>query len=155
MSLPPDRAQLNRQVQAVLGIPLPKATEIVQAFDDVIARPLQANLSKKKGPDRTPSPSTTWPTASHGLPASGEKVADVDNRSASSECVVLDADPVGLSGLGARARREQGAQKNDDAYGAAHGLPLEVRLSACDRLSSAAGQACSRIRLGRRFFLHD
>ncbi len=51
VSLPPDRAQLNRQVQAVLGIPLPKATEIVQAFDDVIARPLQANLSKKKGRD--------------------------------------------------------------------------------------------------------
>jgi hypothetical protein len=51
VSVPPNRAQLNQQVQAVLGVPLPTATEIVQAFDDVIARPLQANLSKKKGRD--------------------------------------------------------------------------------------------------------
>jgi hypothetical protein len=51
VSVPPNRAQLNQQVQVVLGVPLATATEIVQAFDDVIARPLQANLSKKKGRD--------------------------------------------------------------------------------------------------------
>ncbi len=51
VSAPPNRAQLNQQVQVVLGVPLATATEIVQAFDDVIARPLQANLSKKKGRD--------------------------------------------------------------------------------------------------------
>lgn len=51
VSVPLSRAQLNQQVQAVLGVPLPTATEIVQAFDDVIAKPLQANLSKKKGRD--------------------------------------------------------------------------------------------------------
>jgi hypothetical protein len=51
VSVPPSRIQLNQQVQAVLGVPLPAATEIVQAFDDVIAKPLQANLANKKGRD--------------------------------------------------------------------------------------------------------
>lgn len=51
MSLPGNRAQLNQQVQGVLGIAAAAAAEIVQAFDDVVARPLQANLSKKKGRD--------------------------------------------------------------------------------------------------------
>lgn len=49
MSIPPNRAQLTKQVQAVLGVTAATATEIVQAFDDVVAKPLQANLSKKKG----------------------------------------------------------------------------------------------------------
>lgn len=51
MSLPANRAVLNGQVQAVLGVAPAAAAEIVQAFDDVVARPLQANLSKKKGRD--------------------------------------------------------------------------------------------------------
>jgi len=38
-------------VQAILGVPSPTASAIVQAFDDVVAKPLQANLSKKKGRD--------------------------------------------------------------------------------------------------------
>ncbi len=49
MSIPPNRAQLTKQVQAVLGATPATAAEIVQAFDDVVAKPLQANLSKKKG----------------------------------------------------------------------------------------------------------
>lgn len=51
MSAPPNRAQLNQQVQAALGVAPTTAAEIVQAFDDVVAKPLQANLSKKKGRD--------------------------------------------------------------------------------------------------------
>jgi Type II restriction endonuclease EcoO109I len=35
----------------VLGVPPAIAAEIVDAFDDVVAKPLQANLSKKKGRD--------------------------------------------------------------------------------------------------------
>ena len=49
VSTPGDREQLNQQVQAVLGLTLATAAEIVQAFDDVVAKPLQLNLSKKKG----------------------------------------------------------------------------------------------------------
>jgi hypothetical protein len=49
--VPANRAQLNQRVQAALGIPATAAAEIVQTFDDVVARPLQANLSKKKGRD--------------------------------------------------------------------------------------------------------
>src|SRR6267142_4388211 len=49
VSVPPSRAQLNQQIQAVLGVALTTAAEIVQAFDDFVAKPLQANLSKKKG----------------------------------------------------------------------------------------------------------
>jgi hypothetical protein len=49
VSTPPDRAELNQQVQAVLGVAAVTAAEIVQAFDDVVAKPLQLNLSKKKG----------------------------------------------------------------------------------------------------------
>lgn len=51
MSLPANRAFLNGQVQAILGVVPAAAADIVQAFDDVVARPLQANLSKKKGRD--------------------------------------------------------------------------------------------------------
>ncbi len=51
MSVPASRAQLNQQVQVALGITATAAAEIVQAFDDVVARPLQANLSKKRGRD--------------------------------------------------------------------------------------------------------
>ena len=51
MSVPPSREQLTHRAQAILGVSVPTAAEIVQAFDDVIARPLQANLSKKKGRD--------------------------------------------------------------------------------------------------------
>jgi hypothetical protein len=51
VSLPASRALLNGQVQAILGVAPAAAAEIVQAFDDVVARPLQANLSKKKGRD--------------------------------------------------------------------------------------------------------
>jgi hypothetical protein len=40
-----------RQVQAALSVGPATATEIVNAFDDVVAKPLQANLSKKKGRD--------------------------------------------------------------------------------------------------------
>src|SRR5436190_23988427 len=46
---PPSGAQLDQQFQAVLGVTLATAAMIVQAFDDVVAKPLQANLSKKKG----------------------------------------------------------------------------------------------------------
>jgi len=49
VSVPPDRAQLNQQIQAVLGVAPATAADIVQAFDDFVAKPLQANLSKKKG----------------------------------------------------------------------------------------------------------
>ena len=49
VSTPPNRAQLNQQVQAVLGVAPATAAEIVQVFDDVVAKPLQLNLSKKKG----------------------------------------------------------------------------------------------------------
>ncbi len=51
MSLPASRAQLNQQVERILGVGPHAAAEIVQAFDDVVARPLEANLSKKKGRD--------------------------------------------------------------------------------------------------------
>jgi hypothetical protein len=50
-SLPLSQAQLNPQVQAVLGVASAAAAEIVRTFDDVVARPLEANLSKKKGRD--------------------------------------------------------------------------------------------------------
>lgn len=46
-----NRSQLTHQVQNVLGVGASTSAEIVQAFDDVIARPLQANLSKKRGRD--------------------------------------------------------------------------------------------------------
>jgi hypothetical protein len=36
-------------VQAFLGVAPATAAEIVQAFDEVVAKPLQANLSKKTG----------------------------------------------------------------------------------------------------------
>ena len=49
VSTGPSRRRLNEHVQAILGTSLDTATEIVQAFDDVIARPLQANLAKKRG----------------------------------------------------------------------------------------------------------
>jgi hypothetical protein len=48
---PPNREQLNSSVQALLGVAPAVAAEIVQTFDNVVARPLQANLSKKKGRD--------------------------------------------------------------------------------------------------------
>jgi type II restriction endonuclease EcoO109I-like protein len=51
VSLPVDRAELNQRVQEILGVAPTTAAEILQAFDDVVARPLQANLSKKKGRD--------------------------------------------------------------------------------------------------------
>ncbi len=51
MSAPPSRVQLSQQVQAALAVSATVAAEIVNAFDDVVARPLQANLSKKKGRD--------------------------------------------------------------------------------------------------------
>jgi hypothetical protein len=51
VSVPANRAQLNRQIQATLGVTPAIAVAIVQAFDDFVAKPLQANLSKKKGRD--------------------------------------------------------------------------------------------------------
>lgn len=51
MSLPVDRALLNQQVETNLGISEPAAAAIVQAFDVVVASPLQANLSRKRGVD--------------------------------------------------------------------------------------------------------
>jgi hypothetical protein len=51
VSIPPDRAALNQQVQTALGIGAAAADEIVQAFDDVVGKPLQANLSQKQGRD--------------------------------------------------------------------------------------------------------
>jgi hypothetical protein len=51
VSVPADRARLSQQVQAVIGVTPTTAAEIVQAFDDVVAKPLQGNLSKKKGRD--------------------------------------------------------------------------------------------------------
>jgi hypothetical protein len=51
VSQPPDRARLNEQIQSTLGMPLPAAAAIVQAFDLIVAAPLQANLSTKRGVD--------------------------------------------------------------------------------------------------------
>ena len=49
VSARPNRARLNQQVQAALGVAPATAAEIVQAFDEVIAKRLQANLANKKG----------------------------------------------------------------------------------------------------------
>lgn len=53
MSLPQpsNREQLNKRVQTILGVAPEVAAEIVETFDNVVAKPLQANLSKKKGRD--------------------------------------------------------------------------------------------------------
>jgi hypothetical protein len=51
VSQPPDRALLNAQVQTTLGIASAAAAAIVQAFDSIVAAPLQANLLKKRGLD--------------------------------------------------------------------------------------------------------
>jgi Type II restriction endonuclease EcoO109I len=51
VSQPPDRVRLNEQVQITLGVPLSVAAAIVQTFDNVLAIPLQANLSRKGGMD--------------------------------------------------------------------------------------------------------
>jgi len=48
---PTDRAALVLDVQAVLGVPHNAAEEIVEAFDEYLAKPLQANLAKKTGRD--------------------------------------------------------------------------------------------------------
>lgn len=46
---PSNREQLNIRVQSVLGAAPDVAAESVDTFDNVVAKPLQANLSKKKG----------------------------------------------------------------------------------------------------------
>ena len=48
---PSNRDQLNRRVESLLGVAPGLAAEIVDTFDNVVAKPLQANLSKKKGRD--------------------------------------------------------------------------------------------------------
>ena len=45
------RANLESQVQAILGIDDKRAAAIVRAFDDYVAKPLEANLAKKTGRD--------------------------------------------------------------------------------------------------------
>jgi hypothetical protein len=47
----PSRTQLARDLQAVLGVDQPHANEIADAFDDFVAKPLQANLKKLTGRD--------------------------------------------------------------------------------------------------------
>jgi hypothetical protein len=42
---------LVAQVQAILGIDAGRAAAVVQAFDDYVAKPLQANLAQKTGRD--------------------------------------------------------------------------------------------------------
>jgi hypothetical protein len=51
VSLPADRARLNHHVETTLGISRDAAIAVVQAFDTVVAAPLQANLSTKRGVD--------------------------------------------------------------------------------------------------------
>jgi hypothetical protein len=51
VSQPADRSRLNGGIQDTLGISLSAASTIVQAFDTVVALPLQANLSRKRGLD--------------------------------------------------------------------------------------------------------
>ena len=51
MSGVPDRAQLVHDLQATLGVDQPHANKIVEAFDDYVAKPLQANLKKLTGRD--------------------------------------------------------------------------------------------------------
>jgi Type II restriction endonuclease EcoO109I len=46
-----NRAKLNLEIQGILGVAPAVAAEIVQAFDDFVAKPLQLNLSRKKGRD--------------------------------------------------------------------------------------------------------
>ena len=45
------RTSLVSQVQAILGVDAGRAAEIVDAFDDYVAKPLQANLARKTGRD--------------------------------------------------------------------------------------------------------
>ncbi len=47
----PANPQLVDDVAAILGIDRTKAAEVVQSFDDFIARPLQRNLAAKRGRD--------------------------------------------------------------------------------------------------------
>lgn len=49
MSQPAERASLIQRVQEVLGIDPPAAAALVEHFDTIVARPLQANLSTKRG----------------------------------------------------------------------------------------------------------
>jgi hypothetical protein len=51
VSQPPDRVRLNEQIANALGVSLPMAAGVVEAFDVVVATPLQANLAKKRGLD--------------------------------------------------------------------------------------------------------
>jgi hypothetical protein len=51
VSQPADRARLNELVQNALGSPPAASAAIVQSFDSVVATPLQANLSRKRGLD--------------------------------------------------------------------------------------------------------
>lgn len=51
MSQPPDRARLNELVRDTLTVSEGAAAAIVQAFDTVVATPLQENLAKKRGLD--------------------------------------------------------------------------------------------------------
>jgi Type II restriction endonuclease EcoO109I len=51
VSQAPDRTVLNERVQEALGVSPAAAIAIVEAFDAFVARPLQANLSTKKGRD--------------------------------------------------------------------------------------------------------
>jgi hypothetical protein len=51
VSQPAERIRLNEQVQASLGVAAEIAEEIAVAFDTFVARPLQGNLSRKRGRD--------------------------------------------------------------------------------------------------------
>ena len=47
----PSRAQLAKAVEKVLGLDSQTTEKIVQAFDDFVAKPLEANLKKLTGRD--------------------------------------------------------------------------------------------------------
>jgi hypothetical protein len=46
-----DRKQLIQDVQSALGVTSKQAAEIVTAFDDIVAKPLEVNLANKRGRD--------------------------------------------------------------------------------------------------------
>jgi hypothetical protein len=48
---PTENVALVVDVEAVLGVPHHAAEEMVEAFDENVAKPLQANLAKKTGRD--------------------------------------------------------------------------------------------------------
>lgn len=51
MSVEPGRAELATAVAGILGVSGSVAEEVVASFDTIVAKPLHANLAKKKGRD--------------------------------------------------------------------------------------------------------